>query len=191
MFDTCRWINEPKHWSLDRGTLSVTTDAGTDFWRETHYGFTRDSGPVFAAERRGSFTASLRVQADYAALYDQAGIMVRVDERQWIKAGIELSDGMACLGSVLTNGQSDWATGPYAGDARDIHLRVTVDKGVLRLQASADGQHWPLVRLCPFPLAETYLVGPMCCTPKRAGLTVRFSEFVVTDPLGKDLHDLS
>lgn len=191
MFDTGRWINEPKRWSLNGGTLSVTTDAGTDFWRETHYGFTRDSGHVFAVERRGGFTASLWVQADYSALYDQAGIMVLVDERHWIKAGIELSDGVACLGSVLTNGQSDWATGPYAGDARDIRLRVTVDKGVLRLQASADGRHWPLVRLCPFPQAETYLVGPMCCTPERSGLAVRFSEFTLTDPLGKDLHDLS
>ncbi len=39
--------------------------------------------------------------------------MVRIDEATWIKAGIELADGEALLGSVLTIGQSDWATGPF------------------------------------------------------------------------------
>ncbi|OLP62300.1 regulation of enolase 1 [Xaviernesmea oryzae] len=191
MFDQCHWINEPQTWRVEDGRLDVTTDANTDFWRETHYGFTRDSGHVFAYRREGGFSASLRIRARYEALYDQAGMMVRIDEKTWIKAGIELSDGMACLGSVLTAGQSDWATGRYAGDPGDFYLRITVDKGVLRLQASGDGRHWPLVRLCPFPEAETYLVGPMCCTPERAGLSVSFSDFKVTDPLGKDLHDLS
>jgi len=31
----------------------------------------------------------------------------------------------------------------------------------------------------------------MCCTPERAGLAVRFSEFHLSAPLGKDLHDLT
>jgi uncharacterized protein len=59
------------------------------------------------------------------------------------------------------------------------------------LQVSADGKTWPLVRLAPFPEAAAYQVGPMCCTPERAGLNVRFSEFRLTPPLGKDLHDLT
>jgi regulation of enolase protein 1 (concanavalin A-like superfamily) len=47
------------------------------------------------------------------------------------------------------------------------------------------------MRLCPFPIAQSYRVGPMCCTPERAGLTVAFSEFRVAGPTPKDLHDLS
>lgn len=191
MFDACEWLNEPADWSLDDEGLTVATDARTDFWRDTHYGFTRDSGHVFGLHRSGAFTASLRIRARYEQLYDQAGLMVRVDEANWIKAGIELSDGMAFLGSVLTVGRSDWATGLFTGDPADFHLRVTVGDGVVRLQASADGKRWPLVRLAPFPKADRYFVGPMCCTPERAGLNVRFSDFEVTSPLGRDLHDLS
>jgi len=171
--------------------LSVTTNQGTDFWRETYYGFTRDSGHFFGREVCGGFTASLRVRARYETLYDQAGIMVRLDEATWIKAGIELSDGETLMGSVLTVGQSDWATGPFRGDASDFWIRVTVDRGVLRLQASADGQRWPMVRLCPFPESERYVVGPMTCTPERAGLDVLFSDFSVTLPANRALHDLS
>lgn len=185
------WLNEPADWAIEDDELRVTTDAATDFWRETHYGFTRDSGHFYGFPTGPAFSAQVRVRAAYEALYDQAGLIVRVDERRWVKAGIELSDGRAMLSSVLTDGRSDWATAPYAGDASDFWLRATVANGVLRLQVSADGVTWPLVRLAPFPIADAYQVGPMCCTPERAGLAVRFSDWRLTPPLGKDLHDLS
>jgi regulation of enolase protein 1 (concanavalin A-like superfamily) len=187
-----RWLNEPKTWSADSaGDLSMVTDKSTDFWRETHYGFTRDSGHFLGFTAPDAFTAQLRIRGAYQKLYDQAGIMVRVDARRWVKAGIELSDGRAMLSSVVTNGQSDWSTGPYEHDAQDFWMRATVAKGVLRLQVSADGRTWPLVRLAPFPMAASYQVGPMACTPERAGLAIRFSDLRITPPLGKDLHDLS
>lgn len=185
------WLNEPKDWSLKDGVLDVVTDEGSDYWRETYYGFTRDSGHFFGVQTPSAFTAQFRIRGAYQALYDQAGIMVRIDERRWIKAGIELSDGRAMLASVLTNGRSDWSTAPYEGNADDFWMRVTVEKGVIRVQVSGDGKVWPLVRLAPFDVAEHYLVGPMACTPERSGLEVRFSDFQLTSPLGKDLHDLT
>jgi len=184
------WLNAPATWSTDGGDLRLVTDAATDFWQATHYGFRRDSGHFLGFPAGPAFTAQLRVRGGYQALYDQAGIMVRVDDRRWVKAGIEMSDGRAMLGSVLTDGRSDWATGPYDGDPRDLWLRATVADGVLRLQASADGRAWPLVRLAPFPVAADYRVGPMACTPERGGLSVVFSDFTLGPPNGRALHDL-
>jgi uncharacterized protein len=183
------WLNEPKRWSAQDDSLQIVTDKATDFWRETHYGFCRDSGHFLGFPTAGAFTAELRVRADFQTLYDQAGIMVRIDEQRWVKAGIEFSDGRAMLASVLTDAQSDWATAPFEHDAGEFWVRATVANGVLRLQASADGKLWPLMRLAPFPKAS-YLVGPMACTPERAGLKVVFSRFRLTPPLGKDLHEL-
>lgn len=188
---TGRWLNEPSVHALIDGTLDVTTGEGTDFWRETHYGFTRDSGHFLGLETGDGFTAEVRVRAGFQKLYDQAGLMVRVDERRWVKFGVEVSDGEALAGSVVTDGQSDWATGPFAGDASDFRLRASLRRGVLRLQVSTDGVRWPLLRLCPFPEAPRYHVGPMCCTPERGGLDVRFSDFSLVPHLGRDLHDLS
>lgn len=190
-FSECSWLNAPAAWQLEGGTLTVTTDRGTDFWRETHYGFTRDTGHFFGRRTSGDFTAELRVRARFQELYDQAGLMVRLSDEEWLKAGLEISDGAPMASSVLTVGRSDWATAPYAHDATDFRIRVTVKAGVLRLQVSDDGLRWPLMRLCPFPVAESYTVGPMCCTPEREGLTVVFSEFRVSEPLDKALHDLS
>lgn len=185
------WLNEPERWTAQGDSLEIVTDKATDFWRKTHYGFCRDSGHFLGFRTAQAFTAELRVQCDFQALYDQAGIMVRVDAERWVKAGIEFSDGRAMLSSVLTNGQSDWATAPYEHDAGDFWMRVTVADGVLRLQASADGKVWPLVRLAPFTIAQCYWVGPMACTPERGGLPVTFTRFSLKPPLGKDLHDLS
>ena len=190
-FTQCTWLNEPAVWRRDGDALKVTTDRSPVFWRETYYGFTRDTGQFFGFETAGHFTAEMRIQAQYRELYDQAGLMVRLSDTQWIKAGIELSDGKPMASSVLTLGKSDWATAAHHGDATDFRMRVTVKAGVLRLQLSSDGKLWPLMRLCPFPVAKSYRVGPMCCTPERAGLTVVFSEFRVTAPTQKDLHDLS
>ncbi len=185
------WLNTPARWALEHGRLRAVTDLRTDFWRETHYGFTRDSGHFFSREVTSPFTAQLRVRARCEALYDQAGMMVRLDEARWVKAGIEWSDDAPRLGSVLTLGRSDWATGPFDGDPAEFWLRATIAGGVIRVQVSHDGIRWPLLRLAPFPEAAAYLVGPMCCTPERAGLAVEFSDFEVGPALGKELHDLS
>ena len=190
-FAQCSWMNAPERWHLDDKRLLVVTDNATDFWRETYYGFTRDNGHLFGYDTGGDFTMQVRIRANYDALYDQAGIMIRLDERIWLKAGIEKSDGRCQLSSVLTVDRSDWATGAYSGDPADFWMRATVSCGVIRVQVSADGKRWPLVRLAPFPKAASYLVGPMCCTPERAGLEVEFSGLHVGPPSDRDLHDLA
>lgn len=185
------WLNKPHQSTLTPHALEVTTDKGSDFWCETFYGFTRDSGHFYGMHAPSRFTAQLRIRAKYEKLYDQAGLMIRIDETRWMKAGIELSDGRAMISSVLTDGRSDWATAPYEGDPKDFWIRATVADGVLRLQVSGNGKIWPLMRLAPFPEAESYQVGPMCCTPEREGLQVHFSDWSLTPPLSKALHDLT
>ncbi|CDG82205.1 regulation of enolase protein 1 [Janthinobacterium agaricidamnosum NBRC 102515 = DSM 9628] len=191
MFSTCVWLNPPQQSSIDAQGLRVVTDADTDFWRKTQYGFIRDSGHFFGAAVAGDFTAQVHVRGSFKELYDQAGLMVRIDERHWIKAGIEFSDGQMLLSSVLTDEVSDWAMGVAPAMPDGFWLRMTVAGGAMRVQFSADGKVWPLLRLAPFPSARSYQVGPMCCTPQRGGLEVLFSQFSVGPALGKDLHDLS
>ena len=185
------WLNEPESWTVEGEEIALLTRHRSDFWRETAYGFVRDTGHFFAVPTAGAFTFQVRVQGAYEALYDQAGLMVRVDAENWVKAGLEWSDGRAMASSVLTVGRSDWATAPYGGDPGDFWVRATVTDGVLRLQLSSDGKTWPLLRLAPFPVSSSYQVGPMACSPERAGLRVRFLEARLTAPLGRALHDLT
>jgi regulation of enolase protein 1 (concanavalin A-like superfamily) len=192
MFDQCEWINEPAQWRVEAGELCVTTDAHTDFWRTTHYGFVRDSGHCFAARVTGDFTAQVAVRGNFATLYDQAGLMVRADSERWVKAGAEYNDGSLTFSTVLTEGLSDWSLGARA-DTNRFRLSITVASSVLKVQCSADEREWTLMRLAPFaaPAAGSWLVGPMCCTPERGGLEVWFSDFTIGAPVTKALHDVS
>jgi uncharacterized protein len=191
MFTQCSWHSEPSKFCIDGDSLKVVTGERTDFWRITSYDFIRDNGHFFAMSVDRDFTAQLRIQADFQELYDQAGLMVRIDERHWIKIGVEFSDGKFMMSTVLTNEKSDWAVMPAPSISDGFWIRVTVSRGVVRAQYSVDTVNWPLLRLAPFPITNCYLVGPMCCTPNRAGLEVIFSEFSVQPAMKKDLHDLS
>jgi regulation of enolase protein 1 (concanavalin A-like superfamily) len=70
------------------------------------------------------------------AQFDQAGIMVLVNENCWVKAGIEFTDGVPRLSCVVTNdGFSDWSTQewkmdsqPEGGVGESVSLRVRVSK---------------------------------------------------------------
>ncbi|MDQ0995223.1 regulation of enolase protein 1 (concanavalin A-like superfamily) [Phyllobacterium ifriqiyense] len=190
-FNSGIWLNEPRSWKADESGLTITTDAKTDFWRETYYGFTRDSGHFLGFTAGDSFTATIRIRGEYHTLYDQAGLMVRIDDTKWVKSGVEFTDGEPFLSTVITDGKSDWSVSEPFKELEDFHIRVTVINGAMRIQASRDSKFWPLLRLAPFPIATQYQVGPTACTPERSGLTVNFSEFSIGPAITTDLHNLS
>ena len=187
------WLNRPAIVQAERDRLAITTEAGGDFWRHTHYGFVRDSGHFLGFEVGRNIAAEIRVRARYEALYDQAGLMLRAGPDLWVKAGAEFSDGSARLAVVVTDGRSDWSLSAAPGDLSDCWLRMTLKDETLRVQASTDRRVWTLLRLAPFVVARarTLRVGPMCCTPERAGLDVEMSDLRIGPAGVTDLHDTS
>ena len=138
MSDAFRWLNPPDRWSGDAKSLELLTNSKTDFWRETFYGFIRDSGHAYLRAVSGDFTASATVIGDYEALYDQAGLFLRLDEKHWIKAGIEYTDGLMHFSVVVTNGVSDWSVIPLpaARPEDEVAVRLTRHGDAVRVQFS-------------------------------------------------------
>jgi hypothetical protein len=78
--DQFQWLNEPPTWQANGpDRLSLTTGDRTDFWQHTFYGFHRDDGHAYLQAVQGDFTASAIVNGAYKHLYDQAGLMLRID----------------------------------------------------------------------------------------------------------------
>ncbi|CAH0598776.1 unnamed protein product [Chrysodeixis includens] len=184
-----KWINEPKEWKVTDNAVEMTTGYETDFWRETYVKFIKNDGHLFGVEIKDDFTFTACIEADYSELYDQAGLMIYWDETHWLKAGIEYNDGAPVMSSVLTNGVSDWGSGIFSGNPRKFYLRVTRKDDVICVKYSTDNKLWLLLRMCPMKVMnKPCLVGPMSCTPKRAGLKVKYSEMSVTVPAEDILH---
>lgn len=181
------WLNEPPAWRDDGARLTVATGANTDFWRETHYGFVRDSGHLRHVAAPGDFTAEATFGGAYGTLYDQAGLMVRLDERNWVKAGVEFVDGRRLLSCVVTRDFSDWslAAGQEAPEAVRLRLRRAGTALHVEWRPAGNGAHGadghePL-RLAHFPKGPAR-VGPMCCSPERGGFEAWFQDVRIVQP---------
>lgn len=183
------WLNEPSQWSGDTRRLALRTEANTDFWRRTFYGFERDSGHAYLAPVKGDFTASAIVLGRYETLYDQAGLMLRVDETNWIKCGIEYTDGLMHFSVVVTRGVSDWSVIPLHGVSPDdpLSVRLTRHADAVRVQFRFGQAGWQMARLCPF-LADDAAVGVMACSPERAGFAATFCDIAIGPPIARTLH---
>lgn len=169
-----KWFNEPAAWHDEAGEITVTTAAKSDFWRKTHYGFIRNNGHFYYAEKSGDFTMTVEVIGEYRTLYDQAGLMVRVDDENWMKCGIEFVEGVQYASAVVTRDFSDWSVAPLGSELASISLRVVREKTALTVEYALDGESFILLRNAYLPMSERVQVGPMAASPGEQGFDVRF-----------------
>jgi len=174
-----QWLNEPANWQARDNTITVTADAKTDFWRITHDGGIRDTGHFYFQPVSGDFVAEVTFSADYAALYDHAGLMVRVDEATWMKCGIEMFEGAQHASVVVTREFSDWSVVRLPEPPSALWLRVTREDRTVSVYYSLDGAAYLMLRQAYLMRAETVNVGVMCCAPTGDGFTARFEGFAV------------
>lgn len=184
------WLNPPLRHSFEGDALLVETGRETDFWRETFYDFWRDSGHFLFTGVPGDFTAEVTIDGRYEALYDQAGLMIRLSESNWIKAGIEYTDDEMYFSTVVTNDTSDWSLIKIPVGPQGVRIRLTKHHEAIRVQyLDITDSRWKPARLAYFPPTASVDVGIMCCSPQREGFKVSFRDFSIGPPISRELHD--
>lgn len=174
------WLREPT-WRVDGDELVMDADEGSDLWRHTSYGFVRDSAHALLRPIAAGQACEVDVHASMSGQFDQAGLLLRVDERLWLKAGLELADGRLGLGVVMTDGRSDWSTAPVDDwSGTWVRIRVSVADDSVTVRARPEGGDWQLVRLVPFDTSRPALAGPYAAAPSRSGWTARFRDLATT-----------
>jgi uncharacterized protein len=174
-----QWLNEPAQWCERAGALVVTTDAGTDFWRITEYGYIRDNGHLYGDYIEGDFELSMRIRGSYAVQYDQAGAMVRVSDRRWLKTGIEFVDGRPRFSTVITLEHSSWAVADLPGELGELGLLVTRRGDAVEVRYRLDGGDIRLAALAYMPPDQEVLAGAMCAAPEGGGFEVAFNDLTI------------
>jgi hypothetical protein len=184
------WLNEPPRAQVEGDELVVVTGSETDFWRSTSYDFIHDDGHFLGTPLEGDAAIEVTFRTDFEGAFDQAGLMLRADPEHWIKTGVELSDGVLYAGAVVTVGRSDWSVSPLPdsvrGQALTFRASRSGDAVTIRYRVG-DEPGWRFLRLAWFPPETEVSAGPMCCSPTREGLSVRF-EPVRVGPPDASLH---
>src|SRR5215469_10395721 len=174
------WLNEPASWQRTGDVLTVSVDPGTDFWRETGYGYIRDSGHVYGELLAGDLDVSVRIRCVLEAQYDQVGVMVRADEQTWLKTGIEFFEGRPRLSTVLTLGRSSWMVTDLPNGADDILLRVSRRGDAVEVRYQLGDGPAELAALVFMPPDADVLAGVMAAAPEGPGFRVTFTDLQIT-----------
>lgn len=174
-----QWFNEPSQWEINGNKLSMFVTPQSDYWRISHYGFTVDDAPFLYTTYGGEFEAKVKVTGDYKERFDQAGIMLRIDHENYIKAGIEFVDGKYNLSTVVTHRTSDWSV--ITLDKAIPHVWI---KAVRRLDAveifySLDDKEYTMMRNAWLQDNIPVQVGVMAASPDGQGFKASFEHFSV------------
>jgi len=157
LFSKMKWLNEPASAAQSGEQLVVTSKPKTDYWRKTFYNYVTDNGHFFFLSVTGDFTLESRVAGKYAALYDQAGLMVRIDTSRWLKCGLELVDGIGHASVVVTREFSDWSTVRGLSPTEPLWWRLVRKGSSLEALYSLDGKSFVSTRLAYLPLEAAAL----------------------------------
>lgn len=159
--DRFSWNNGiPHHTMLENGlAMRVTPTPHLDYWSRTFYDplLVKHDGqclltPV-AAHTEVTLMTAFTLEA--RAQFDQAGIMILVDNSTWVKAGIEYTDGASRLSCVVTNdGFSDWSTQRWMG-WEDSAGSASIRMRVMKLSPGVEQGPTLVVEAAPWVAGQT------------------------------------
>ena len=171
------WTREPVSVNEHGATLAVEAAAESDWWRTTAYGFIHDDGHALIKEFPNESAVEVSFILNYTQQFDQAGIFITSDSKNWIKAGVEYCDGFPQVGAVVTQINSDWSVAPVPEWMnKEVTIRVSRSGDAVTMRAGINGD-LRLVRVAPLDPSLSWSAGPMFCAPTRAGLVVTFTKW--------------
>jgi len=174
-----QWFNEPARWEIKNNSLIMRVTPKTDYWRISHYGFTVDDAPFYYANYGGEFEVKVKITGAYKTRFDQMGLMIRTDEKNYIKTGVEFVDGKFNISTVVTHGKSDWSVTTLDKAPPFIWIKVVRRLDAVEVFYSYDDKTYILTRNAPLEDNKPVMVGLMAASPDGNGFEAKFENFTV------------
>ncbi|KMQ68501.1 hypothetical protein ACM39_08300 [Chryseobacterium sp. FH2] len=173
------WFNEPDKWDIKNNTLSMVVTPQSDYWRISHYGFTVDDAPFYYTMYGGEFEAKVKITGNYKTRFDQAGLMLRIDKENYIKAGVEFVDGKYNLSTVVTHKTSDWSVITLDKTPPPVWIKAVRRLDAVEIFYSFDDNKYTMMRNAHLQDNSPVMVGLMAACPDGNGFTAAFEYFKV------------
>lgn len=168
-------------------SFTLSTKAKTDLWRkpparDVATAPTKTLPIPLASLKRVRVT----VHASWERQYDQGGLVIlSPDGKFWVKAGIELFNGVPCVASVATDAWSDWALAPDLAKDGKATIELATVEGSLWLYLIRGDERVPLREITwflskqPDAVAQVgvYVARPTAKEGDDGELVVQFEDF--------------
>ena len=142
----------------------------------------QDDAPFYYLEVEGDFEVRVKVKASYDNPDDQAGIMVREDDENWMKCGIQMVEGVPHMCTTVTHDWSDWSMHPlpHLPEFMWVHAKKIGDG--IEVYISEDSFDWYQIRQADITDDAILQVGLYCASPSNSdGIEVTFEDFMIKD----------
>jgi regulation of enolase protein 1 (concanavalin A-like superfamily) len=117
----------------------------------------------------GDFSFEARIDGEYAALYDQAGLIVRIRAQNWVECGSEFFDNRRHASVVFSREFSDRSTMNDLATTGPAWWGVACKPDSLETLCSDDSKNFTSVRVGCLVASATAEVGIMCGVPEGEG----------------------
>lgn len=174
------WINEPLvPIRLHGPQIQLQVPAGSSCWRETRGLGNLDTAPFHFQTMSGNFEVLCRVSGELSSQYDKAGIMIRIDEANWIMSGLEFSNGRINNTTCVTLGSTDRSVSPLPVNAEKAGIWFCTKRidGAFECYYSLDLKVWTQTRQGLLPPDSTVSVGICAASPDGPGFLAKFTHF--------------
>ncbi len=164
------WYNEPLRLTYRDDGMDICAETQTDFWQSQQHQIHKDNGHFFYTQKDGDFTLTAHWKYEEYSGFRQCGMMVRLDDKNWIKTGImSPSSNNLQIGTVVSHrGNSDWAIHNFSSLSEEIWFRIKRIKSDYLIFVSSDGQNFQQLRLCTFHAESPDVkVGAYACSPQN------------------------
>lgn len=185
---TAKWLNMPHQATVTDKRIVIHAEPGTDLWQNTYYNFTKNTGHGLVAEADEECSFTVKATREGSSLYDQCGILVYLDEKNWAKVCMEYEDETTQkLGSGVTSGgYSDWAWADIPGENRVMYYRVSRLKDSFLFEASRGGKEYEQMRIFHLRCKNAAVrIGVFACCPTGDGMKAAFEGAAFTPPAWK------
>ncbi|MBT8298217.1 MAG: DUF1349 domain-containing protein [Maribacter sp.] len=184
-----KWLNEPKSFEIENGTLKVVAEKETDFFNNPEDNKKTASAPILFQEITGDFVAKALVRPDFTSLWNAAALMVLIDKNNWIKFAFENSDATGrSIVSVVTKNVSDDANGVILSEQDQIWLKIVRKDHIYSMLWSKNGKDFKMARLTAMPIIDSVKIGIEVQSPIGESSTHEIDYFGIQKTTVKDLR---
>lgn len=165
------WYNEPENVRFETDSMVIYAKPQTDFWQSVQHGFKKDNGHFFFSRKDGDFSFIVRWRFDRLDKFAQCGVMLRTDERNWLKASLmNETEGENVLAVCLTvAGHSDWSGFLLNEEIHEMWFKLQRHEDDYILFYSLDGKQFTKIKMFYLKSYEDVKAGAYIASPSDEG----------------------